>query len=407
MKTFCTNSPQRGFTLIELMIAMLIGVFLMAGVIQIFISAKQAYRLQENLSRLQENGRFSMDILTKDIRMAGYVGCASKVAPNSILDPTKITVSTLTSGINGVDGVNVTTSSWNTVANTKACGTSPANQCVAGTDVISIQSASSCGGQLADDASNSAQIFIKTPNACGLGQDDIAIVASCTNVDIFQITNNPGDSTVSGKQNFAHGASGFNCDPKLGSKVIPNSNPCKADPSDGRIYSKNDSEILAPRLYSYYIRIGVGGVPSLYRVDNIKAASGTNPVELIEGIENMQILYGIDTDATQDFVPNYYVDATKVTNWTATAPNVVVAIRINLLAVTIENNLTDEPQPYTYNGTTITKADLLASGTKALSVVKTDTSQLCPPAGTNCQLVDDRRIHRVFSSTIAVRNRLP
>jgi len=46
----------------------------MAGVIQIFLSAKQAYRLQENLSRLQENGRFAMDFITKDVRMAGYAG---------------------------------------------------------------------------------------------------------------------------------------------------------------------------------------------------------------------------------------------------------------------------------------------------------------------------------------------
>jgi len=87
----------------------------------------------------------------------------------------------------------------------------------------------------------------------------------------------------------------------------------------------------------------------------------------------------------------------------------VVSVRISLLAVTIDNNLTDEPQPYFYNGTTITKANLSASGSgsKAISVLKTDTSQLCPPSGTNCQPADDRRLHRVFSSTIAIRNRLP
>ena len=51
---------------------MLIGVFLMTGIIQIFSSAKQAYRLQENLSRLQENGRLAMDMIATDIRMTGY-----------------------------------------------------------------------------------------------------------------------------------------------------------------------------------------------------------------------------------------------------------------------------------------------------------------------------------------------
>jgi len=51
------------------------------------------------------------------------------------------------------------------------------------------------------------------------------------------------------------------------------------------------------------------GIPSLYRVNNIKPASSTNPVELIEGIEDMQILYGVDTEQTPDYIPNYYVDA--------------------------------------------------------------------------------------------------
>jgi len=415
MKTFRTNTHQRAFTLIELMIAMLIGVFLMAGVIQIFLSAKQAYRLQENLSRLQENGRFAMDFITKDVRMAGYAGCSSKVTPNSILDPAKITAPALTSGMNGVDGVNVTTSSWNSVANALACGTTPANQCVAGTDVISIQSASSCGGQLQNDVSDTAQLDIVTPNECGLAQDDIAIVASCTSVDIFSISNAQGDSSLvgNGKQNLAHGAGKFNLVPKLGST-----------------YSKNDAEVLVPRLFSYYIRTGAGGIPSLYRVNNIKPASSTNPVELIEGIEDMQILYGVDTEQTPDYIPNYYVDAAAVANIKipATGPlgtiatndsngalmnpapsawTRVVSVRISLLAVTIDNNLTDEPQPYFYNGTTITKANLSASGSKAISVLKTDTSQLCPPSGTNCQPADDRRLHRVFSSTIAIRNRLP
>ena len=52
---------QRGLTLVELMVAMLLGVFLIGGVMQIFISSKQTYRMQENLSRLQENGRFALD----------------------------------------------------------------------------------------------------------------------------------------------------------------------------------------------------------------------------------------------------------------------------------------------------------------------------------------------------------
>jgi len=50
---------QQGLTLVELMIAMVIGLILIAGVIQIFLSSQQAYRTQESMSRIQESGRFA------------------------------------------------------------------------------------------------------------------------------------------------------------------------------------------------------------------------------------------------------------------------------------------------------------------------------------------------------------
>jgi len=79
------NKPyQTGMTLIEIMIALLIGAFLLGGVLQIFIGSKQTYRMQENLSRLQENGRFALDFLAKDIRMAGYRECLTFTVPTPI-----------------------------------------------------------------------------------------------------------------------------------------------------------------------------------------------------------------------------------------------------------------------------------------------------------------------------------
>ncbi len=79
------NKPyQAGLSLIEIMIALLIGAFLIGGVLQIFIGSKQTYRMQQALSRLQENGRFAMDFLAKDIRMAGYRECLTYTVPTPI-----------------------------------------------------------------------------------------------------------------------------------------------------------------------------------------------------------------------------------------------------------------------------------------------------------------------------------
>jgi len=66
---------QQGVTLVETMIAMVISLMLMAGVYQTYLGSKQAYRTQDGLSRLQENARFAMDQLSRDIRMANNFGC--------------------------------------------------------------------------------------------------------------------------------------------------------------------------------------------------------------------------------------------------------------------------------------------------------------------------------------------
>jgi type IV pilus assembly protein PilW len=65
---------QGGLSLIELMIALLVGLLLLGGLIQIYVSSKQGYNAQEQLARMQESGRFAMDLITRDLRRAGYWG---------------------------------------------------------------------------------------------------------------------------------------------------------------------------------------------------------------------------------------------------------------------------------------------------------------------------------------------
>lgn len=63
---------QRGFSLVELMIAMLLGLILIAGVVSVFVSSSQTYRLQESLFRVQESGRFALELLRQDLAGAGF-----------------------------------------------------------------------------------------------------------------------------------------------------------------------------------------------------------------------------------------------------------------------------------------------------------------------------------------------
>ncbi len=69
---------ERGMTLIELMIAVAIGAFLLLGAITVFMQGRTTFRVTESLARLQENGRFALEALEADLRMAGYWGLTTR-----------------------------------------------------------------------------------------------------------------------------------------------------------------------------------------------------------------------------------------------------------------------------------------------------------------------------------------
>ena len=80
---------QRGISLVEIMVALAVGLFLTAGVVQIFLGNKQSYRVAEASARIQENARFAMEFIAIDTRMAGYQGCAgaSRTVVNTLVSP--------------------------------------------------------------------------------------------------------------------------------------------------------------------------------------------------------------------------------------------------------------------------------------------------------------------------------
>ncbi|MDO9047619.1 MAG: PilW family protein [Methylobacter sp.] len=342
--------PQTGFTLVELMIAMLLGAFLIGGIMQIFLGSRQTYRMQENLSRLQENGRFAMDFITRDNRMMGFQGCASRATiPNIIIDPKNPNPNpapvTLAGGLSTpLIGINNVANNWSA----GACGA--ANDCVAGTDAITYHFGGSCGGYLTGNmATVNANIQIPAANSCNINAYDVLMLSDCSATDIFIATS---ASSGSGVQTIAH-ANNQNTTNNL-----------------GKLYG-SDAEVLVFRTYSFFIRNNTSGEPALWRLDNSKPAPSTNPVELVEGVENMQILYGADTDATPDGTANYYVPAGTV----GLNMNQVVSIRVSVLVRSMNDGLAAQPLIYNYNDVAVTPTD--------------------------------RRIRRVFTSTIALRNRLP
>lgn len=66
-------SRQRGLTVVELLVALVLSLLLLTGVIQVFLASKQTYATNEAMSVLQENGRFALEFLGRGIRMGGYI----------------------------------------------------------------------------------------------------------------------------------------------------------------------------------------------------------------------------------------------------------------------------------------------------------------------------------------------
>lgn len=323
------NANQIGMTLIEIMIAMLIGVFLIGGVLQVFVGSKQTNTMLETLSRIQENGRYALGFLSDGVRMTGYMGCPplNRVVPSMMAAP----------GIPAVNPTTVLSGGDNIADNWSANACSGGSKCVAGTDAVSIIYGESCGANLSVAMANvSANIQIPA-NTCDVSTaNEALLVSDCNGMDVLVATN-----------------SGLSLQHAALSKTYG-----------------TDAELFFYRSYTYFIRKNSNDASrsSLWRLDNTQpAGTGQNPIELVEDIEDMQVLYGVDTDG--DAAVNYYVPLNNVP--VANLPN-VISIRVNLLAASSEN-VTTQPVPYTINGVTT--------------------------------IPTDNRLRRVFSSTIALRNR--
>ena len=188
-----------------------------------------------------------------------------------------------------------------------------------------------------------AQVFVGTPNT--LDKDQIAIVTNCEKAAIFQITNNPtGGSPV----NVTHAVAGT-----PGNVCAVWGTGCK----DATF--REGSQIAVFRDATFFIGKGSNHVPSLRRITFDMGTAAD--VELVEGIENMQILYGIDNNIENDGDRDgrnaeNYVTANNVTDWTR-----IVSVRIGLLVGTsnVEGkaDTTSDTSTYTLAGATLNPFD--------------------------------------------------
>ena len=300
---------QAGLSLVELMVSLLLGMILILGVTELYVSSKVTYSLTEQMSTLQENARIAFEMLVPQVRMAGYTGCANvnTAIPNVVAKPPVVVIDSSNNAIKGHEAVSA--SSWSPTLTTNLVGNVLAN-----TDVMTLQTSGSCDAWMTGNmTSDNANIQINPANTCSLAAGDTLILSDCASVDIFKATNVSASSGGGGgvKVTIAH-ANSQNTSNRL-----------------SKAYGA-DAEIYKPISTSYYLKSNTHGVPALYRLDNV----ANNLQELVEGVENMQVLYGMDTDVFFDGQVNQYKTADAVgppDQWSR-----VLTVRINLLMRSLE-----------------------------------------------------------------------
>ncbi len=316
---------QKGLSLIELMISLTLGIVLMTGVMQMFLTSRITYNTQQAISRIQESGRMAVDMLAEDIRMAGYMGCASRNADIVYgLDDSADYKYQFSEGIRGYE-----------VGNPSPLADIDPE---VGTEILVLRRASGESVSIVDEhiAGENANFKVDgdVVSSCLMGgqlcSDTIGVITDCTQGRIFRavnVSNNGGNQTIAHSQG---GSNPGNLDNKLG----------------GQGFGEG-AKIMAFNTISYFIKDSSfapagadGSMRSLWRKVGEK-----DPVELIEGVEDMVVQYGIDT--TNDDVPDVYRDTGDMggAEWEE-----VKAVRLHLLMQGADENVVPDDQTVNFAG---------------------------------------------------------
>lgn len=377
------SATDRGFSLIELMIALTLGLIVTGAVIATFVGVHSASKDTAGIAELSDNGRIALDILQQSLRSAGYMACNSTLRQTEDLgspipDTAEPLAEDFTEALSGYEaapggtdtGPNsaialsanppgdsspgdwATTSELGSALDSSLVTTASALP-ISGSDVIAVHTTYS---QLpttyatAPSTGNSVQVI----STAGFAPGAWGIVSNCANSEVDQISSVNG-GTITFQQ-------------PLGASYLAGSQVGEAD------------------TIVFYIGTGTDGDGALYSYSLAGSGAFRAPAEVVPDVENMQILYGVDTTGsmaateyvTADQVPAAEAANTNCTHQTGEGAvdfNCVVSVEIALLVATPPNAA---PAPATAR-----TFDLL---------------------GTTVTAPIDTRMRRVFETTVSLRD---
>ena len=330
------RAAVRGMTLVELMVGMTVGLFVVLIAVAIFVSTRTLHAVGSASTRMSENARLAMDMLQTDIRNASFVGCRPLLNDSPIIVLLAGDGGFLSTGA-GLKGYRATGAGFAPALTGPLAALPAASAPIATSDVLSIRVPADMPGLgiVAPMASTLAapQVAASSP-ANTLATGDIVLVASCKASTMFQVTEaNPASTGI-----LMHG---------IGGSFTPGN---ATDDLQQRF--RSDATVYKMETRHYYVAPSAlrPGTNSLYRL--VVPGSGS-PEEVASGIDRLAISYGVDgaVAAGQQNV-DHYATADGVTSWDR-----VVSVRLQMLVATAKDNVTRTAQTVDFAGSSVAFAD--------------------------------------------------
>jgi len=449
------ENTQRGITLIELMVAMAISSIIMLGISNIYLSTKKSAVIHDEFARVQDNIRYASNTLALNIRNAGYYGCAVAQNPTTIsnrINRNELINFNLETGIFGFEAVGSNVGNAPLVINTTAVSGTAADwvavgqpaptptvptpkikfidatgledkttnlntavpdtvfkRAIAGSDILVLRTATGLGIKAAQEDTDTFVYLEDTTGgwevgACpqNAGIANVDGISGICELDILMMTDCTPRAVIFKATNFTQVGGGA-----VGACVDP-AKPCfrldhvaglaSGDNRDPALWSgkrfNTDAEVMRIRTRTFFVGISAPGdvpvitEPTLY----VRNDAQLFPDPLIEGVENMQILYGVDT--TGNGIANRYYSANNVPDLDGDPSTVfegVVSIKLSLLVRT----------PQDMPGVNRTVADYANLTYAMVSPASPITIDPIPVDATST----DRRMRKVVNLTINLRNK--
>jgi type IV pilus assembly protein PilW len=279
----------------------------------------------ERVGRIQENGRAALELILRDLRGAGFPGCAQPISglfsiKNMLSSPTSVAWN-LAQPVYGFEG---SAGAWNPALDAVLIPSATINN-----DIIAVRTipTGSPSMRVSAQVAPTGDITVQKDVGETLTDGAPAIISDCGNASIFVVnsfTAGGGDTSATITRTTGGGP------------------PTNSTTDLGATFEAG-ARVAPITTIVYYVRPSASGTgPALWRV-----VSNGAPEEIIEGVQAMQIRYGVDSD--NNLAVNSYVNANAVTNWSN-----VISVSLALLVRSAEaNSQTLDSRSYNLLGTVV------------------------------------------------------